>query len=46
MRHKNDRGSIPIDAIEQRGDLLPGLVVELAGGLVGKEQGRTIGKRS
>ena len=42
----DDRGAVGVDAIEQIGDLLAGVLVELAGRLVGEQQRRPVRQRA
>jgi hypothetical protein len=46
VRHQDNSGAVSVDAIEQVRDVFAGLLVELTGWLVGKEQRRTIGQRA
>ena len=46
VRDDDDRRAVGVDAIEQRGDLFAGFLVELAGRLVGEQQRRPVGQRA
>ena len=46
MRDDHDRGAVGVHAIEERGDVLPGFLVELARRLVGQQQRRPVRQRA
>ena len=46
VRDDDERRAVGVDAIEQRGDLLAGCAIELAGRLVGQQQARSVGQRA